>query len=948
MNRSRHTPAAALCVLCLAALCVAPRPARATMPPRSGALPPAVIDAFKAGTFDIPQPVARVSRGIHPELVKQSQTVWILPVILVSFADDTLTYAGPTFEHELFDTTGTTPTGSVYDYYQWVSGGLLSVTGRVVATVRLPEPRAYYGGSSGGLRGQTPNNDLGLVRDALRICSNSVNWAPYDLNHDGAVDMVWFIHAGIGGEATPDPTYLWSVTSRMSGGWTQPGVWTTETAYTTTAGISTYMVVDRFTILPELSPFVTGAPSEIGVFCHEFGHCLGLPDLYDTSSGGVGNTGPGFWGLMSMGGWGGNGSSPQYPVHLCAWSMRYLGWDHSFQPDQDTTVTLTPLEDTHKVVDWWFQGEMSSEHFLIENRQRVGFDRNLPNDGLIVYHVDEAVMSYGLAGNRVNAGLSPGLQVVEADGDYDMFLGRNRGDANDPFPGAKNVVRLDDWTTPNTRTFFFNQRTDIALDQITQVGQDVRMRVHVRSPGWLDPENQSGPGFAPTNLVGPGRNAAVDADGDFWYVASEIVDGRPQIVLHDGRGNLASTEQVSQSTGQAYDPVLAEIPGGNLAVVWCDTRDGRPMLYYRSRLFGFWSVERRLTLLPGDCTSPSMISDDTGTLTVAFNYTASDRSQVRLLRFTYFSPFGQSIPVTDFFDFETAPSVFPTPTGSSMVTWIDKLAYRPRLMFARFSPDSGVSQPQPLTSPPNRQQTALTGVMDAAGNLHFAWLCIGPAVSEIHYQFRPASPDTLGIGDLLLESRGEPMAGIVLGAGADLSIHLVFEATRSGITQIRYRRMSPGEGWDLNSTEISLPSDGTAKRPVVFPRPEGDVSVGYTLYPVTGDPQLMIRHRVLNGTPESPTTSVPFASSSGIHIGPNPLRAGGVLRIEWSGVVASPPGPVEVFDIAGRRVASLPWSSSGTGWSARADGALTRSWATGVYFARTGATGASTRIVVIR
>ena len=73
----------------------------------------------------------------------------------------------------------------MFDYYRWVSGGRVSVTGRVVATVRLPEREAFYAGLSGGLRGNAPNNALGALRDALRACADTIDWRPYDVDTDG-------------------------------------------------------------------------------------------------------------------------------------------------------------------------------------------------------------------------------------------------------------------------------------------------------------------------------------------------------------------------------------------------------------------------------------------------------------------------------------------------------------------------------------------------------------------------------------------------------------------------------------------------------------------------------------------------------------------------------------------------------------------------------------------
>ena len=135
-----------------------------------------------------------------------TQPVFRIPVILVSYSDEPLTYGSADFDLALFDTTHATATGSLYDYYRWASGNRLSVLGRVVATVHLPHDKLYYGYNSFGLsRTATPHNAAGLVLDALVACSSQVQWSDFDLDRDGFVDMLWVVHAGLPGEASPRP-----------------------------------------------------------------------------------------------------------------------------------------------------------------------------------------------------------------------------------------------------------------------------------------------------------------------------------------------------------------------------------------------------------------------------------------------------------------------------------------------------------------------------------------------------------------------------------------------------------------------------------------------------------------------------------------------------------------------------------------------------------------------
>src|ERR1041385_2070720 len=115
-------------------------PARATMPPLSGPVPEAVSRAFETHLFQLPQ-----ARAGGPRFRTEATTgVWRVPVIMVSFADTSVRYGRGAFERALFDTLHRTGTGSVYDYFQWVSGSRLKVVGTVVDSVRLDHSRAYY------------------------------------------------------------------------------------------------------------------------------------------------------------------------------------------------------------------------------------------------------------------------------------------------------------------------------------------------------------------------------------------------------------------------------------------------------------------------------------------------------------------------------------------------------------------------------------------------------------------------------------------------------------------------------------------------------------------------------------------------------------------------------------------------------------------------------------
>jgi len=925
-----------LATICVLALCASPaRESHATMPPLSGVMPEAVSQAFAEGLF-----ASSPSLEAAPQLQLQAQPYarWYIPVILVSFPDEALQYAPADFERSLFDTTGAT-TGSVFDYYRWVSGNRLTIGGRVVASVQVQNPETYYSGSSGGLRGSSPNNSLGLMRDVLRACADTIDWKPFDVDGNGVVDMVWLVHAGIGGEAG-NLNNLWSVTTWMNRGWRDASPWYTKTPYPG-GGTGQTIRIERFSVMPEQSAHVAGAQCEIGVYCHEFGHALGLPDLYSTSSFMSPSLGPGAWSLMGTGGYGGDALSPQYPTHLGAWPLKYLGWDESVHPSRDTVLSLPALGSSQATITWSYQGEDVSEYFLIEHRRRAGFDRNLPGEGLIIYHVDENVIAAGMASNSVNNDFRQGVQVVEADGDGDLVRGFSLGEASDPFPGSLNRTGMDDHSSPSTRTLD-GAVSNLAIRDIQPVGDRIRFALQVRAPGWQPAEDLSGVLYAPFDTRANARQSVVDDRAWTHVVGVELRDGRLQIILRSGLGEPSEAFQVSHSTAIASDPAIALLPGNNLAIVWSDTRRGRPMLYYRSRIGGVWSDERLMVELTGSCSNPSIASDSRGTLSLAFRYTESNMSQVRFMRFTYYSPIGTSVAVTPMSTGHAQPLVLGLGGGSTMVMWSERSLAIPRLMFKRHHPDSGFSGTMPLTGPTPYEQAAFSAAVDSSATVYVVWQVSGPGINQIRYQRRPRLyPPTPG--DSILVSQAEPVGRPIIDVGLDGTVHLAFEVTRSGLPQARYKRWTVEDGWDAFATEISSPDAALGQWPRPLPGPGGAATVVFTTFE-QGVPRLQARRRLF-AVPVADVGDGPAAPRTAhLTAGPNPLRAGRPLAMYWSGGGA--PDALAVFDVTGRLVARIPRSD---GARFTVDASTTGTWSSGVYFVRPeGGRAGSTRLVVVR
>lgn len=920
----------------LAPLCLALAvPAGATMPPPQGPVAPEVSVAFQRGLFDVPER----AQGLETSAALGE---WRVPIIRVAFTDSALVHPKVVFEQHLFDMTGAVTTGSFSEYYQWASRGRLHVTGEVVATLLMPRDRNYYAYDAWGVDALgTPNNSYGLFREAISACDGAVDFSRFDRDSDGYVDMLWIVHAGPGGETTGRRRDLWSITSRASSGWSNGSP--AETNDLVPGSPLQHIRIDRFTILPELSSYRPGQLCEIGVYCHEFGHTLGLPDLYDTSAlGGAANVGPGNWSLMSTGAYGGNGYTPESPSHLGAWPLVWLGWANRLRPTQDTTLVLPPVADGGSVLDFWFQGEDSPEHFLIETRVRDKFDRDLEEEGLLITQVDESVVGPRVGANTINTGPTPGLRILEADGDFDLYRGANRGDPNDPFPGWKLRTHLEDTSVPSTRTFL-GAPTNISLQDIARAGRNVSLRVNVRAPGWQPAHRLVPGGSEPLEVFGPAPRAAVSPTGRAWLVSSEVMGDVPRVVVRERPwlGSWGPPQVIDLGNGAAIEPTIARVGAEDLVVAWIERSTGPSRLMFRSRVRGRWTEPRVLTPQSQDCSAPAIACDARGRVYLAWlEHIGSDR-ELRFMNFLYAAPYGQPSTLTAPVDAPTAPAITAAGDGHAYVLWADLGAGRHIVYATRFDPDSGMSARFPIGPNSAYAQPAVSAVVDSTGVLHTVWQVNPGAGSEIHYQRRgltgrpsPRDETLDALGDGLLNPRIalDPQGGV----------HVAYERSFAGGQQVRYKRWHPLLGWDHRATQVSDASDFTTSSIELLPTSNGNLTVTWLGYDGV-DQGLRERVRMLDVPVVTAVESPPAGSTLLLAAGPNPLRAGQTL--ELSGLALTRGATVDLFDASGRRLAELRADERGV---ARLPADRTRSLATGLYFARVRDGGATGRVVVLR
>ena len=497
-------------------------------------------------------------------------------VFLVDFPDqeaDVEKYP-PSHYEELLFSVGTHPTGSARDFYTDNSYGGFDFTGDVtVKWFRAPHPMAGYYCNADGIPGTADDHGMGggdksvagLIRDVVELSDPEIDFSLYDNDNDGYIESVFFVHAGPGAESSGNPDHIWSHRS-----WvvvpTQDGV-----------------TVSDYTTEPE--------SGTIGVFVHEFGHVMGIPDLYDTdySSSGVGD-----WSVMASGSWLPNGQGTT-PANFDAWTKVTLGFVDPVVITQNDLLNnpfeIPRVADNPVIYKLTTENNPRWEYFLVENRQQVLNDRHIPGDGLLIWHIDEARTSNAREGEGPkNDGPHYLVTVEEANclshgwpfWDDDQVPGSFQlerqsyynGDPGDPFPGRNNVRQFHGSTWPNSHAYLGGDSdSKVAVLDISDSGDimtatfDVTRAIpvlQVSRTHVLDEASGDGDGRGESgetvDLVLDVLNVWGKAPG----VTAVLSSDSPEVSILDANGTFGLIgEDIEKDNTQ--DPFVLEIgaPGGS-------------------------------------------------------------------------------------------------------------------------------------------------------------------------------------------------------------------------------------------------------------------------------------------------------------------------------------------------------------------------------------------------
>lgn len=368
-------------------------------------------------------------------------------VILAQFTDDTFIDEDPKsvfeqylnadeIDNEVGNQTVGRNYGSVRRYFKDMSFGLFEPQFDIYGPVTLSQPTAYYGKGN-------DNMDLFIPEVCQLAAEQGLHFSDYDSNDDGYVDLVYVIYAGYSECFTQNPaTCIWP----------KSGI------------VSAFKIDGKYVYRYGVNSELNGYPDAwknppyqringIGLFCHEFSHCMGMPDFYPTSSAAQNAFNPGMeqWSLMDDGEYVDDGYTP---TEYTAWEREAMDWFSIDTLKESGTYELRNINEPDGKAYRIVNKDSSHEYFILQNIQQTGWNSKLNGHGMLVTHVD--FNSSAFRNNIVNNTIGHSrMTFIPADEEYisafqidaetitrQMYRENHAGD---PFPGTKNVTEIKEF-----------------------------------------------------------------------------------------------------------------------------------------------------------------------------------------------------------------------------------------------------------------------------------------------------------------------------------------------------------------------------------------------------------------------------------------------------------------------------------------------------------------------
>lgn len=357
-------------------------------------------------------------------------------ILLVQFQDKKFSVSSPNETYtnqanqENYSSNGAT--GSIRDYFIAQSSGLFTPQFDVVGPITMSKEMSYYGGNDSNGNDLRPGQ---MVKEACEIAvsKHNIDFSKYDADKDGYVDFVYVIYAGYaeaqGGSANTIWPHKWDLSS--------------QSISLTLNGKK----INTYACSSELRGASGVNMDGIGTFCHEFSHCLGLPDFYPTNS--AKNFGMGEWDIMDQGNYNNNSKTP---AGYSAYEKSCVNWLQLTELKDPQQISLDELHSNNQAYVV-YSDVNKNEFFVLENRQKTNkWDAYLPGSGLLITHVDylESAWKNNVVNNTVG---HQRVSLVPADNELMLYSNSNYAAYvnslyGDPYPGTTGNTSFTDTSVP--------------------------------------------------------------------------------------------------------------------------------------------------------------------------------------------------------------------------------------------------------------------------------------------------------------------------------------------------------------------------------------------------------------------------------------------------------------------------------------------------------------------
>lgn len=455
-------------------------------------------------------------------------------VILVEFSDMQFTQENPKeyftsmLNDEGFSENGCI--GSASDFFVKSSMGQFTPEFDVYGPVNLGKSYSYYGANNAYGSDLRPEE---MILDACRLLDDEIDFTQYNLDGDDKVDCVYVFYAGFGEADNPETTEYKNTV------W--PHTWDVYTA-TKKKCVVDGLIIDHYACSNERRGVYSNKPKAtvgIGTFVHEFSHVMGIPDLYDINYA-TDNKGnllcytPGSWTTLDQGSYNKDGCVP--PLYS-SFERFSLGWIKPKEFRATKEYTINELSENNEA--YIIYTERPTEFFLLENRQKNGFDESLSGHGMLVWHVDFSQNLWNR--NSVNTNSKHQyVDLMEANGityvQSSYFPERQR--AAESFPGSGNVTQLNAETTP-ALTSWAGKSTIISLSDIAENDGVITMNVaNAENPSEHDAVTELGADSNTFSVWTSGNSIFTDAS------AAKVYDSVGRLC-----GSIAADSSITLSPG---------------------------------------------------------------------------------------------------------------------------------------------------------------------------------------------------------------------------------------------------------------------------------------------------------------------------------------------------------------------------------------------------------------